>query len=124
LEEAHQQRKGDALNLSIRSREKSSKNWASARSAPKVWINQLIISGGRERNYEEGKRSSQRNLKPWRFSSRAKSQKEVCADFCKECRRNFENSLSLKREIVLSAQRSQGIFEVLKIKKSPLTRRR
>jgi hypothetical protein len=37
-------------------------------------------------------------LEPWRFSSRAKSQ-ESCTDFCKECRKSFENSLSLERRI-------------------------
>jgi hypothetical protein len=40
-----------------------------------------------------------RNWEPWRFSSRAKSQKEVCAELCKECRRSFENNLSLERGI-------------------------
>jgi hypothetical protein len=74
------------------------------------------------RNCQEGKRSSQRNLEPWRFSSRAKSQKEVCAELCKECRRSFENSLSLEREIVLSAQRSRGLVEVQKMEKSPIVK--
>jgi hypothetical protein len=54
------------------------------------------------RSFQEGKKSPQRtqgtgNL--GRFSSRAKSQKEVCAELCKECRRSFENSLSLERGI-------------------------
>jgi hypothetical protein len=87
-----------------------------------VLRNHLISSGGRERNCQEGKRSSQRNLEPWRFSSRAKSQKEVCAELCKECRRSFENSLSLEREIVLSAQRSRGLVEVQKMEKSPIVK--
>jgi hypothetical protein len=58
------------------------------------------------------------NLKPWRFSSRAKSQKEVCAEIYKESRRNFKNNLSLEREIVLSVQTSRGLVEVSKMEKS------
>jgi hypothetical protein len=120
----HRQRKGDALNPSIKLREKSSKNGVEHKECTKDTVSSYYKSQEEEKKFPRGHKEVHRGTVNFEGFQAEKNRRRVCVELCKECKRSSRTTLSLERKICAKCEKGRGLVEVPKVRKSSIVRRR